>query len=229
MAVKELNDNWEKNYIGYPLTGSLKRKLMAEHQARMRRETDRRIFESVVVSVLDRRKRITGVGLNVPGDLILNNFGTWLAGLIRNPSNSNSYVNLIDVNNASQSVYTFGTCVAGSVCFNTAVNSPGTYIQVGSGSTAAARANYKIETAFGTAPESAVFGSGAGSYAAGVINFSAAITAGGSGTVTETGLFAQWALASTGISTFMLFHDILASGVPFTAAQLINVAYSITL
>jgi hypothetical protein len=47
--------------------------------------------------------------------------------------------------------------------------SAGVKFQVDSGTTAAARTDYKIQTAFGTAPESDMFAVGWGSYAAGTV------------------------------------------------------------
>jgi len=106
----------------------------------------------------------------------------------------------------------------------------GTSIQVGSGSTAAARTDYKIETALGTAPEDDLFDTGSGSYAAGATSVAGAITAGGSGTINEVVLAGHWYdETADNFDDFCLFHDILVSGEAFTPAQTITVAYTLNL
>ena len=228
--LKELNDNWEKKFLGKIFSKRLESRLLREHTERMLKEVDRRIFESVVVSVLDRKGRIKGIGLNVPNDLILDNFGLLLASLIRAPVAAVTAFNMTDVTGAVKSFNSYSSGGASAYTFNnslTAAIALGTQLQVGSGTTAPSRGDYCIETAFVTAPESGRFATGIGSYAAGAISFSGAITAGGSGVVNETGFFAIWRNLAT--PTVMLFHDVLAAGVPFTAGKIINVSYSISL
>lgn len=226
MSLKELNDNWERQFLGCQFSKRLEQKMLREHTERLLKEADRRIFESVVVSVLDRRERIKAVGLNVPNDLILNNFGTWLAGLIKTPLAAPKEVSLIDSGGVSRTVAVYRA----DDSFADATRVVGTRFQVGSGTTSAARGDYKIQTAFTVAPESGVFSTGDGSYAAGNVSCSAAITAGGSGTVNETGFFGTWySYVAAASYDFMLFHDILAAGVAFAAGQIITVSYSISL
>jgi len=233
MSLKELNDNWEKQYLGARFSKRLEQKLLREHTERLLKEVDHRIFEAVVVSVLDRHKRIKGIGLNLPNDLILNNFGTWLAAFIQAPGTITVSISLKEVGGTTQTFHIFDYTSATNRLFNLNYIGDlalGTQLQVGSGTTPAARTDSAITTPFTTAPESGRFATGSGSYAAGVISFSGAITAGGSGTVNETGFFARWRRSATNtIDTIMLFHDILAAGVAFTAGQIINVSYSISL
>ena len=117
-------------------------------------------------------------------------------------------------------------------CFNSAWNSAygltGTEMQLGSGTTAAMRTDYAIETALGSAPESGRFSTTQGSYNAGYVSFAGAITAGGSGMVNETGFFGAWNTnADNNVSRFMLFRDILGSSVNYTAGNILNCSYSI--
>lgn len=228
MSLEESNSLWTEQYVGAKFSKRLEEELMAEHYERMLKETRRRIFESVVVSVLDKRRRIKGIGLNAPNDLILNNFGKWLAALIRTPVSSDTTTSLTTDAGAGATVYIYAT--AGRTFNDTdATRSLGTYLRVGGGATAPARDDYAIETPFGTSPESGYFGTGSGSYAAAAISFSGAITAGGAGTVREAGFFGQWRRYSPGANlTFMLFHDAI-SAVAFVLGNTITVAYTINL
>ena len=105
----------------------------------------------------------------------------------------------------------------------------GTQFQLGSSTTAPTRADYKINTALGTAPESGLFSTGIGSYASGYVSIGGAISAGGSGTVNETGVFGYWFSATNSTPySFMLFHDVLSSGVSYVAGNTLYVSYSIS-
>jgi len=225
MSLKELNDGWEKQFLGYTFTKRLEQRLIAEHRERILKEINHRIFETVIVSVVDKGRRIKGLGLSSPNDLILDNFGTWLAGLIRAPIAASESVSLKDSGGSTRTVLTY----AANMHFNDSDSEVGTYLQVGSGTTPPARADYSITTAFLTAPESSFFDTGSGSYSVGAISFSGSITAGGSGTVNETGFFARWVISGLPAYQFMLFHDVLGTGVPFTAGEIITVSYSINL
>ena len=61
--------------------------------------------------------------------------------------------------------------------------------------------------------------------------FSEAISAGGSGTVNETGFFGYWWFQDNSgtLHTYMLFHDILGAGVAFVAGNTINLSYATTM
>ena len=226
MSLRELNDGWERQFIEARFTRRLQERLMAEHTERLRREINQRIFESVVVSVLDSKGRIRGLGLNEPKDLILDNFGAWLAGLIRAPvATAWKSCSMVDNGGIARTVYLYYFLGV----FNAhETRSLGTNIRVGSGATPPARSDYAIETPFETPPENAVFPTGDGSYAAGAISFSGSITAGGSGTIREVGFYGHWIDVDQITRDFMLFHD-LVSAVGFTAGQAITVAYTINL
>ncbi len=71
---------------------------------------------------------------------------------------------------------------------------------------------------FGTDP-STKFQCGPGAYAAGVISFGNLITAGGSGTINEIGLFNLCSWYNGWGSHTMMTHDILSSGVAFVAGN----------
>ena len=175
---------------------------------------------------------IQGISQSKPNNLILNNFGTWLAGLIRAPVNTDTTISLTDTGNNSRDTNTYDNQGACHV-FNghDGTITLGTQIQVGGGSTTAARTDYAIETPLSTSPEDALFDTGTGSYATGTISLAGAITAGGTETINEVILAAKWhyGAAASGNAVFALFHDILVSGEAFTPGQTITAAYTINL
>lgn len=179
------------------------------------------------VTVKDKNGKVLAVAKSHPNNLILNNFGLMLAGLIRGPiAAAGSLITLNDVVPSAQTIRAYNTAVYTFNCANLAT---GTQVQVGSGTTAAARTNTNIETAFGTSPENTRFATGDGSYVNGIITFSGSVTAGGNGTINEVGLFGAWSSSVGALKYFMLFHDILAAGIPFVAGNIIIVSYSIQL
>ena len=229
--IRPNDEHWQSNLQGTTYTTRLDRLI---HE-RARQETARyllaeaqrtgqlhaRMHETVALSILNSKGKIESVGINKPDDLILDNFGSWLAKIYRTPVYAASAASLKDITNTARDVLTYNND------YGFANYGCGTNIGIGSGTTTADRADYNIETAFGTSPESTVFGTTTGSYAAGYISFSGAVTAGGSGTVNETGVFGFWYYSS--YANFMLFHDNLETGQPFTAGQTINCSYSIDL
>jgi len=181
-------------------------------------------FSTVIISDHDIVK---GIAQSKPNNLILDNFGTWLAGLIRAPVVGNKTISLQDDGDVSRDVMTFATT---AVAFNThGAKTLGTGIKVGAGNTPAARDDFDIETAFIVAPEDDIFDTGTGSYAGGAVSVGGVITAGGAGTINETGLYGVWLITAATEHNFMLFHDILVSGEAFVLGNTITVAYTINL
>lgn len=184
-------------------------------------------FATIIISQGDKNI-IQGIGQSRPNNLILDQFGTWLAGLIRAPVLARTQITLQDITDTTRTVGMYDKEMQSNV-FNQYTNYVlGTQLQVGAGVTAPTRADFNIETALGTAPEDALFDTGSGSYAGGAISFAGAITAGGAGTINEVGYFSKWRYTSAA-GTFMLFHDKLVSGEAFVAVQTITVAYTINL
>lgn len=170
---------------------------------------------------------VKGITQSKPNNLINDNFGLFLAALMRAPTTAVTTQNLVDIDGVTESISVYN--VAGA--FNNATSGKpcGTEIKVGAGTTSAARDDYDIETAFIVAPEDALFDSGTGSYAVGAISVAGAITAGGAGTINETAFFAAWLKAGVVPETFMLFHDILTAGEAFVLGNTITVAYTVNL
>lgn len=234
--IRRNDEHWQDNLLGLTFNKRLEKAIAKRHAAQVKEESRRMVSESAFVTCLQpKTNKILDIGFNRPNDLILDNFGTFIAALIRQPSTGSSpSFSLTDVTNSAQTfmIYSNAPATNTTLAFGyDNAGSTGTQIQLGSGTTAAARTNYAIQTAFGTAPENARFATGAGSYGGGADSFSGAISAGGAGTVNEMGFFAVWATttAAAGIKTVMLFHDILSSGVAFVAGNTLNASYSITL
>jgi hypothetical protein len=175
-----------------------------------------RMLDTSCVAVLRSEKdmRIKEIGFNVPDDLFLNNWGTLLASVIHGNQGGITGYTLYDETNTART--SDGTYAAS---FSNQSTSVYFTIQFGSGTTAAARNNYAIQTAFATTPESTKFQCGPGAYASGVISFGNLITAGGSGTINEIGLFTQQRMNDASYRHYMITHDILGSGVAFVAGN----------
>ena len=244
-----VGEHWKDNLLGLTMTRELGLKIQEKYarelaliRAEMRlkelkegkRRTRQNLNDVVTVSILDKKNRILDIGFNDPKDLMLDNMGKFLGDLLFNtPSGAARQGDFKDTTNASKTVQMYGPYNYG--LFNgggSNASSAGVKFQVGSGTTAAARANYAIQTAFGTAPENAMFSVGWASYAAGtgVMNLGGVVTAGGSGTVNETlllYLMHQTDMSYT-IANIAFCHDILGAGVAFTAGNIINVLYTFT-
>ena len=105
----------------------------------------------------------------------------------------------------------------------------GTVMEVGSGVTAATRADEQIETNFIVAPEDDSFPTGAGAYAVGAIACAGAIVAGGAGTINETLFSGVWADQDGAAREIALLHDILVAGEAFVLGDTITVTYTLNL
>ena len=226
-------EHWQSNLSGLKWTPQLKEKALQKHTKDIRlwrAEKDieeilsdkepqpyGRMIDASCVTVLKDMEslKINEIGFNRPDDLFTNNWGVWLSSLIQTPSSATLGYTMYDTGNTSRSSNALQYQSSASTTFNQSVE--GTQIQFGSGVTAAAKTNYAIQTALGTAPESGRFGSGNASYANGTISFGNVITAGGSGTINEIGLFGYWYWAAA--YTFMLTHDILGAGVAYVAGN----------
>jgi len=186
---------------------------------------------------IQARVYVNGVlkGKSKWNNLILDNFGSFLAGLISHVGKLSSFtVDVVGDDGLTKTimVITPEPDTSGSYYFgNVGWEDLGGHMRIGSGTTAPARGDYKIETPFTVAPESDYFDAGTASYSAGTITISGSITAGGSGTINETGFFLKmqdkddYAVRHM----IMLFHDAVSPGVSFSAGDSITVEYSVSL
>ena len=199
MDELRFGEHWRDNLAGLRLDDRIKKAIHAKNLEEIRELTHKRRVESCVVAAL-KKDRIAEIGFNKPNDLILDNYGKMLAGLM-----GATTMNLYDVSNTLRSI--------GPNNFNT--GGGGTVIQLGGSTTPPARGDYKIGAVLGTAPENTYFSTGYGSYyPGGYFTFSNGVSAGGSGTVNEAGFFGYWYFYPV-LIYIMLFHD-LVTGVPYT-------------
>jgi len=159
----------------------------------------------------------------------LDNFGIFLSGHFVNPTASHS-VSLTNTSGAVQTVRTIGN--SSNECWNdTNLGSMNDYIQIGSGVTPATRQDFKLETPFGVAPESARFVCIPAGYNSGLgkITITGTLAStGGSGTITETTkeVRINQNTSPTNIQSFIYFRDII-SPVAFINGQQIVVDYEV--
>lgn len=255
--IRKNDEHWRDNVIGLTFNKRLENEIMKRHNTeRLAAVYENKLLEYRKTGKIDfehqmsegafctaiHHDKISDIGFNCVDDLLTNNFWSWFGGIVKSPSivsTTAGYntVALTDIANTSRTVRVYGG-ISGANTFGTFnaytsgdAFSVGTQIQLGSGSTAAVLADYNIETAFGTAPESGRFSTGAGGAGGGAISFSGAISAGGADTVNEMGWFGCWIYLNGNTSTlgyFLLCHDILSSGVAFVAGDTLNASYSIT-
>jgi len=187
-------------------------------------------FQHFATVIISQGDIIKGITQSKPNNLILDNFGILFAEMFTTPSQNQDEVILTDVLNAPTAVQFYGDNTAGDSAFPTNVGGNiGTKMQVGSGITPAARADFAIETPFIVAPEDDLFDTGPGAYAAGAIGVTGVIVAGGAGTINEIILVMDLTTAPAGISDIAFFHDLLAIGEAFVLGDTITVTYTINL
>lgn len=172
---------------------------------------------------LDERKRRIGKGITKDNDLVLDNFGLWLAGLMRAYSTGavTTSVTMKDTGGVSRVVQLYSYTYP----FNT-YQATGLKVEVGTGATAPARTDYALQTPAGTA--TALSGNATWTSAAGTISLAGDVLMEALTTLYEAGLQALWNTDAAYIRTFLLFHDTFGP-VVIAAGKYAHVAYIITM
>jgi len=202
------------------------------------KKADQYSMEKALCYVIDKGE-IKGIGGSslmknkktgeIVSDLVLDNFGVLLAGVMSRFRAVDKIVSLTDTSGNPITLKAIGT----STTFpQLGFGSIGNRFQVGSGSTPPARTDFNIETAFGTPPESGglfpstdpVFNSGLGNF-----KMNASITAGGAGTINESIWIGTFLNTSNATNLYAFFRDIISPAVPFIAGQTIALEYTIQL
>lgn len=198
------------------------------------KQADQYSMEKALCYVVDNEE-IKGVGGSslmkdkktgeIVSDLILDQFGVWLAGLCKG-SSANFGITIQDQFNASRSLNTYG-----GITFNNDGIANKIELLIGSGITVPARTDFNVETAFGTAPESLAILSSNPVWNSSLGNFknAGAITAGGSGTINESVLRSIWDDTTSVTRGFSLYRDIISPGQSFIAGQTIALEYTVQL
>jgi len=185
------------------------------------------------VMIQDKRGLIKGISQSRRNNLILDHFGEWLALMFRAPVDArNTFIfNDTDLVARTFSFYHSAGAVDDVFCRKEAAGAIniGTTMEIGSGTTAATRADEQIETNFVVAPEDDAFPTGVGAYAVGAIACAGAIVAGGAGTINETLLSGMWCDEGGVAREVALLHDILVAGEAFVLGDTITVTYTLNL
>ena len=182
------------------------------------------LTENVLCFITDKKNEIKELGLNKPNDLMTNNFGNFLAGFFTYARNTarTSYAVMKEVDGSSLSLPVWITATSDFPI-------QASHIRVGSGSTAPARTDYKIETPFTTSCEADYATTSEGSFFNTQMATIVSLACGGSGTIRETGMFFRMQYTSSFQYYFLMFHDALAPEVTFTAGQTAHVVYGVVL
>jgi len=168
---------------------------------------------------ITENKEIKSIGISKINDLLLDNFGRFLGGLL-------SATNFSNTDEASVS-----RVFAWTNWNDTDVNLPqskGSSIQIGKGTTPATRQDVKLEDPFVTAPESLKKATSNGGYNSGLgkVDFSSVIIAGGAGAISETVWFMAMHTSNFG-QTNAWSRDLISPVANFIIGQTINVNYSL--
>ncbi len=172
---------------------------------------------------------IKNIGMSCLNDLLLDNWGNCLNSLL-----SGASANLTNISGVANS----GTFWGGSNFFTQALTSAptspvGTECKVGAGLSTPQRTDFNIETPFGSSPENSFRNTGNGGWNSGLgqVTISTLISpTGGSGSIGEAGLFAEWYIKPAfDDETIMLSHDKISPTVSFIIGEAINVEYILAL
>ena len=248
--IRKNDEHWRDNLPGLTLNAKLERAILERHswenarerlQLRMKLLDKKRhskaldlmpnVSDNVFCAVLNPKRRILDVGFNVAGDLILDNFGYWLAGWFRTPSQIQTNITIKNDANVAKPLCVWRNA-SGYRSFNNGLGisiNCGSYVRMGSSTANPTRADYNVGAALGSSPENGWLPTNSGSYVNNLVSLAGAITAGGSGTVNETGLFLTCIDDNSQAVNWMIFHDLLGSGVSFVAGNALTASYSISI
>jgi len=217
-----------ENYVGFTAKESvllsIQKALVQERSKAIGYENKMLPIASVRVEDL-KSKEILGLGASVPGDLINNNFGELFAAIHGPLTTDRTFVGMKQTSGAGPFTMRVWRPVSGTVWDN----GEQSFVQVGSGTTAATRSDFNIETPFGSAPENTPVLTGNGGYnsSLGTVSITTNISpTGGSGTINETTML--WTLRDNAgtVRTFMMSRDNISPGVSFVGGQAIVPVYT---
>lgn len=227
---RELNDPLKEMY---GVSFNSKNKLESERILRdIHSATQHRSLDKSALCYIVNDGEIKGVGGStiledvktgkLHSNLILNNFGLWLAVVNSGVAGLRS-ATLTDEGGSSRSHWIYNT----NTQFNDNLSSR-MVLQVGSGSTAPVRTDIAIETAFGTVPEMNSFESSVPTWNLTNSNFqnNGALTAGGAGTVNEAVLKYVWLDTAASFRIGTLYRDIISPGQVFIIGETIALEYT---
>ena len=161
-----------------------------------------------------------------PNDLITNQFISYWENFFL-PVAGDHTASMVDSGGVSRNVYdrfsSEFSCADGPGC--TASANAGAEIQVGTGSTPAARTDYILQTPVYTASQ---VGQSAYDPITGNVTVAASILATSGQTITESGMYVVWQDSTGTARTFLLFHDVFG-GIVITNGQIVSIQYTFEL
>ena len=223
-----MNNEYLLDYIGKSKTEKLSQDLRKyANECNLKKSISLPMSLVCVLPPLDNE--IMGLGMSVPNDLILDNFGFYLAGIIGRATP----INLIDDSGVARSRIFKQSSTLGMFA-NTqrdfAPNVPltcGWAFKLGSGTTEPERDDFAIETDLPNSPENAYQPTLQGSHNSGLGTVNVVKNypnASGSGVIKEMGLFdslSNFNLVPNS-TIHMMTHDLIDPVVPYSVGQIIN-------
>jgi len=203
--------NWKEQLEGATFNKKLEDQIIGARINEARKNKEYYPDMTMVTVLSPKDHKIKDIGFNKPNDLLLDNFGNWIAGLALPTFNSGITKTL--KNDAGNNIDMYMGYLTGAAFYwNHQVNvAPGFVFRLGSSSVAPARTDYKIGAAFATAvSEGTWLESSYGMYTESNASsvFAGACVAGSVGVLKEAMVFSWWGRSGVdGPYYFALTHD----------------------
>lgn len=251
--LREKNE-WLKNYRGHTFSDRLQSEIIKgvfEEHAKFKYNIPflkNGIYEQLgkkclIACIEPNTKELLSVGSSsllkdestgmIIDNLILDNFGIFFARLFIPPAAAvGADISLKDDGGVARNYKMYNGGNTGDSTFNFVIGTAcamGTQIKMGSGSSAVARTDFKIQTSLPSPPESGYLNTNDGAYTAQntVIYQGDANSTGGGSTVREAGSFGVWEHSGVpcALAKIMISHDAISPVVPYTSGKLLRGAY----
>jgi len=217
-------------YIGKTKTQNLKDEISKEYFELVSKKFPDYGFNHKMNSLVTVTKdqEIKKIGMSCINDLIMDNWGLWLAGLF----SGDDFVTppATDIaGTTNNAIKLRGT----SQCFNmtdTVAGNYGSLIQIGKGLSAVTRQDFDIGNPFTNGgSEDSRIGTGDGGWISGLgqIQIPMQLTTTGSGAISETCLWLQvGTISPVELQQYLISHDNISPVVNFIVGEIVNVDYS---
>ncbi len=176
---------------------------------------------SIVTTLKENSDEIENIGMSKVDDLLLDNWGKFLGAILTNQQQTT----MIDAGGVARTYWIYSI---NQDLFNYVNNGAvGTEIFIGEGTTPATRGDFSMEVS----KQGMICGDGAWQSGLGKITAPANVISNFNGNISEVGLFGRWftRIPIITVASSMLSHDILASSVPVSIGQSVNVDYEVLL
>ena len=175
---------------------------------------------SALVSVMNKEKEITSIGMSKVDDLLLDSWGKMFGNIL---SGQGGFQGFTTDTGIGRNLITWGQSNGFATTNNGTV---GSVCKLGTGLTPPARNDFNIETLYG-----GQFNTGDGGWVSGLgkITIPANYSAPSNAALSEVGLFGRWNDGNGQVTQYMLSHDALNPVVNVLTGQTINVDYELLL